>query len=474
MTDLLRAEEIAFAYPQHGRGVQPVSLRLNAGEILHLHSPSGGGKSTLARCLTGIIPHLYRGQLHGAIWLAGQRTDQTALWQLTETAGMVFQNPAAQMLAASVEEELIFGLENLGLAGAEIERRVVQALEQFGLQDFRPRSPLSLSGGEQQKLALAAVMARRPPLLVLDEPLSMLDSTAAFDLVAALAALAGQGTAIVICEHRREYLSPLPHLHRLRLPSPPGEAERVSVPFPGSGEEPGARGLALHARDLRVTRGGRTILDGWDIDLPGGQITAIVGRNGSGKTTLFRALAGLQSYSGQVSMQVDGRDKPPRLGLVFQNPDLQLFNASVQEEICYGLASPDPALYAWLVAALRLDSHMHTPPLLLSEGEKRRVALATLLMRQPPHGILLDEPALGQDQSHKTLLLDLLRACAQTGRIVAYSTHDIELAAQADRLILLGPTNGILAMGAPGDLLRQPGAWQQAGLRLPDWITPPC
>ncbi|MEW5871838.1 MAG: ABC transporter ATP-binding protein [Chloroflexota bacterium] len=470
MNEILRAEAVAFGYPQDGRGLAPVSLQLSPGEILHISSPSGGGKSTLARSLTGLIPHLYHGQMQGEVWLCGQRTDQQPLWALSEMAGLVMQNPTAQMLAPSVEEEIIFGLENLGLPTAEIDRRVDQALAEFGLQSMRRRTPQTLSGGEQQKLALAAITARRPPVLVLDEPLSMLDTTAAFDLIDLIARQSTQGTAVAICEHRHEYLSALAGLKTLEL-----SGAGATIASESSLEWPGER-LAeqrLQARGLRVERGGRLILDGWDFCLPGGKVVAFVGRNGVGKTTLLRAIAGLQPYSGELRLLENGLNATPNFGIVFQNPDLQLFNASVHDEILYAVPNPDTRLYERLLRALDLERYAQTPPLLLSEGEKRRVALATALMHKPRHGILLDEPALGQDQDHKRMLIGLLRSLAGTGQMVVYSTHDIELAAQAHQLFLLGST-GILAAGSPREVFCQAGAWEQAGLRLPDWAMQRC
>jgi energy-coupling factor transporter ATP-binding protein EcfA2 len=470
VVEVLRVEELAFAYPQNGFGVKPVSLTLSSGEVAIVSSPSGGGKSTFARCLTGLIPHLYHGKLSGKVWVCNQRTNESPLWQISESAGMVFQNPANQMLASTVEEEIIFGLENLGWAAKEIDQRVEQVLMDFELAQMRTRSPQTLSGGEQQKLALAAVMARQPPLLVLDEPLSMLDTTTAFNLVDHLAELTVQGVTLVICEHRIEYLKPLPWQRTINLECcPPVMSGEKSLAWPCLQTS----NFRLEARDLKVTLGGREILDGWNFSLQGGQLTAVVGRNGVGKTTLFRALTGLQPFRGALDVQVDDRAERPQLGMVFQNPDLQLFNASVREEILYGLASPDLVLYAWLLDALDLQRYEANPPLLLSEGEKRRVALATILMRQPHHGVLLDEPALGQDMHHKAMLVRLLRSLVAAGQIVAYSTHDVELALQADRLVLLG-SHGIVASGTPVELQKQDNAWKEAGLRLPEWVKTKC
>ncbi|MBN1813852.1 MAG: ABC transporter ATP-binding protein, partial [Anaerolineae bacterium] len=391
MSSIARTVKAAYRYPQNNHGLDALSLDVGAGDTVLVTGPSGCGKSTLARCLSGLIPHLYRGELTGEVWLTGLHTSETPLWQLSEQAGMVFQNPAAQMLATSVEEEIVFGLENLGLPPYDIRERVETTLAHFGLEALRHRSPQTLSGGEQQKLALAAVTARRPPLLVLDEPLSMLDGAAVDDLIDHLTNLTNTGTSAVICEHRAEHLQTIPDLRTIHL-----NGHAASTPV-GSNHAsrftPRVSDFTLEVAKLGVTLGQRPVLRDLSFSAAGGCVVAIVGRNGVGKTTLLRALTGLQAHTGTVT--IDG--KPPDLGLVFQNPDLQIFNPTVREEILYRVPEPDMALYAWALQVLGLERYENTPPLLLSEGEKKRVALATVLMRQPRHGILLDEPSLGQD-----------------------------------------------------------------------------
>ena len=467
MSSLLQAWEVSFTYPQDGHGLQPVSLSIEVGEAALVSGPSGCGKSTLARCLAGLIPHLYRGQLGGEVRIGGENTAELALWRLAEQVGMVFQNPAAQMLASTVEDEILFGLENLGLPRDEMEHRLTAALERFGLLEMRLRSPHTLSGGEQQKLALAAITTRRPQALVLDEPLSMLDTTAALEFVAHTQELCEQGAAVVYCEHRQEYLRRLPGLKTIGLGKEPDHRQEApQVPaWPG----PADGLLALHVSGLNVARGGRAVIRDLDLTLQGGKLIALVGRNGVGKTTLLRALSGLQPYTGSLQVQSGAAQLTPQLGIVFQNPDLQLFNASVREEILYRLEKPDHSLYQWVIDVLELGGYAETPPLLLSEGEKRRVALATMLMRQPRHGLLLDEPALGQDEGHKAILLRLLQAYAAAGHLVIYSTHDLELAAQADELVLLG-AEGIAAQGPAAQVMRMESAWQRLGFVLPEWV----
>jgi energy-coupling factor transport system ATP-binding protein len=465
MNHIVRADEAAYRYPQNNHGLRTISLAIEPGERLLIAGPSGCGKSTLVRCLTGLIPHLYHGNLEGEVWLDGLRTVDTPMWQLAERAGLVFQNPAVQMLGQSVEEEIIFGLENLGLPREVIRDRLETTLELFGLASMRKRLPQTLSGGEQQKLALAATTARQPPVLMLDEPLSMLDGTAATELVEHLTALAKTGTTVVVCEHREEYLEAVPGLRTVCLEGPAVE-EAASPRLEPYLHEPQAQRLEVEG--LAVSLEGRTILKDLSFSAEMGHVVAVVGRNGVGKTTLLRALVGLQKHAGTIHMN-GGR---PDLGMVFQNADLQLFNATVRDEILYRVPEPDMTLYSWLLESLGLARYEEVPPLLLSEGEKKRVALATVLMRRPRHGLLLDEPSLGQDAAHKDQLIRVARALGEAGQLVVLTTHDLALAAQADRLALLG-SEGFVAHGPPAEILRDDVSWAKLGLAVPDWVKPP-
>ena len=513
---LVHTEQVAYRYLGRG-GLRAVSLSVYAGEPVLLAGPSGCGKSTLARCLTGLIPHLYRGNLSGRVWVDGLDTRKAPLWRLSERVGLVFQNPAAQMLTSSVEHEIVFGLENLGLAPQAVSERLEAALAQFDLVSLRDRAPQTLSGGEQQKLALAAVTARRPPVLVLDEPLARRHPGAAAPLFATRPDFGrpalcrpppsrsdltrsdltqvgptrvgcDRPAAVVICEHRVEPLRRVPRLRTVSLEGYDGDASRVAPAstvlmsrFPVAPQS----AFRLEVSGLGVDLG-RPVLREFGFSARGGQVLAVVGRNGVGKTTLLRALAGLQKHSGRVTIHREGgepEEERPQLGMVFQNPDLQLFNPTVRQEILYRVphgAGPDPdmARYAWLVHALGLDRYQETSPLLLSEGEKKRVALATVLMRDHVHGILLDEPTLGQDGFHRAMLVRLARALAEAGQLVVLATHDLALAAQADRLMLLGTgSNGsarIAADGPPARVLGDRAAWSAAGLLAPEWLPDLC
>jgi energy-coupling factor transport system ATP-binding protein len=295
----------------------------------------------------------------------------------------------------------------------------------------------------------------------------MLDSTASLQLVAHLADLAHAGATVVVCEHRAQYLDAIPGLSTTCLD---GTAPRPSPPSrdgPGSPRAlPEPAPFTLTVSGLNVSLDGRPVLRNLDLVASGGQVLAIVGRNGVGKTTLLRAMAGLQPYDGNITV---GGQRPD-LAMVFENADLQLFNATVRDEVLYQIDDPDLDRYAWLMAALGLSRYEETPPLLLSEGEKKRLALALTLMRGPRHGVLLDEPSLGQDAAHKQLLVRLAHALADTGYLVILTTHDLSLAAQADRLLILGH-EGFVADGPPDAIFSDHAAWDRVGLRVPRWVT---
>jgi len=459
---ILRTEQLSYAYPQHGLGLATTDFVAEPGEVWAITGRSGCGKSTFARCLTGLIPHLYRGEMRGQVWVGNLNTRQTPLWRLCESVGMLFQNPMGQSLASSVEQEILFGLESLELSLAERRARCEEYLERFQLVPLRRRRPDTLSGGEMQRVMLAAVLARQPGAVVLDEPLSMLDTTAATELSSYLGELAQEGNTVVACEHRADYLVCLPGCRQMQLSGEGGRQEQALPPAPvHSASEVRIRGLQLGFSRKELFRD-------LSLSLRGGEVMALIGCNGVGKTTLLRALVGLHPYEGDI-VATDGR--PVGFGLMFQNPDRQLFNPTVREEIRYRVPRPDETLYKWLLQALSLGTYEQVQPLLLSEGEKKRVALATLLLHKSRHGVLLDEPTLGQGDEHRAILGRVTRGLADAGSIVVAATHDLLWAVRyADRITLLAPGR-VAADGPTQAVLKDRAAWAEAGLLIPPWIA---
>jgi energy-coupling factor transporter ATP-binding protein EcfA2 len=429
---LIAARAAAFRYAGQASAVGPFDFAAAAGEFHLISGPSGCGKSTYARMLCGLVPHLYRGELTGEVHIGGRPSDTAPLWWLTTVVGFVGQNPRAQLVGSTVRDEIVFGLENLGLSPRAVRERLDHTLAGFGLEPVAERDPRTLSGGEQQRLILAAVMARRPQALVLDEPLAMLDAASAMRAVGELSALRDAGCAITAFEHRDALFAGIAGLQQCALPA----AEAFDEDFPNLAME--IPPFRVVVNGLRVELGGRPVLDGIDCTLAGGRVIAVVGANGSGKTTLLRTLVGLQAHAGRVNTLASGGHHKPRLGLCFQNPDCQIFNASVRQELRFGLPQIDEDFYRRVVQLLGLAGYEQTPPLLLSEGEKKRLALAAVLLRPGLSGICLDEPTLGQDAQQRRFLGRILKHLSAAGYLCVIATHDLEWATKwSDEVFLL-------------------------------------
>jgi len=444
---LIQVENLSYRYGNTGQGLPPTSFAAEAGDHVLVDGPSASGKSTLARCLTGLIPHLYRGQLSGSVTVDGRDTRATPLAELTRHVGMVFQNPCSQMLMSTVEDEIAFGLENLGLDSEEIADRLGHILGAFDLQRLRDRIPQTLSAGEQQRVALASVLARRPRVLVLDEPLSMLDPQAARCICSLLSSEPVRETTMVAFEHReyllREHLS----LHTVTLAESPTATRPVVPAIPRlNGDD-----FVLLVEDAHCSLDGRPVLKGVSFRLRAGEVLGIVGPNGAGKTTLLRLLMGVQEFNGSVS--VTNADAPG-LQMTPQDPNAQIFNATIEDEILYGVSSHDSSFYEWLVHALELADDRYRSPLLMSEGQKKRIALAASLVRPPAHALLLDEPTIGQDERHRTLLGTLIQQLSGAGLGIIIATHDLEFLVRyiprtvfldAGHVVADGPTHEVLS-----------------------------
>lgn len=201
---IIELRNVSYRYPGSDRiAIRNVNLKIEAGEYVVITGPSGCGKTTLCRCFNGLIPHFYGGDLEGEVYVVGLPVKETPTSTLAQYVGMVFQDPESQLFLLTVEREVAFGPENLGLPREEIAARVEEALELIGIQHLRDRSPHELSGGEQQKVAIAACIAMKPKVLVLDEPTANLDPRSAWDILSVLSDLKRRlNVTIVLVEHR--------------------------------------------------------------------------------------------------------------------------------------------------------------------------------------------------------------------------------------------------------------------------------
>ncbi len=514
---LLEVEDLTFRYRRASEpALREVSLELDRGEVLLVAGPSGCGKSTLIRAVNGLIPHAYPGELAGTVRIDGRPTTEMRLRDIALHVGTVLQDPAKQIVAATVAAELAFGPENLGLERAEIRRRITAVTERADIGHLLSRETTALSGGERQLLAMAGTLMMQPRLYVVDEPLANLDPASAGRLLGLLRALADDGNAIVIVEHRVEealglrpdrvlylddgrprYLGDVEGF--LRIADPEAVKlpfsivlERIRTALPASratsprvadaqrtgvmGDETGSR---LEFRGVHAGYLDREVLHGVDAVLGRREVVAILGPNGSGKTTLFRtAMKLLPASAGEVL--VDGRPQAERtvaqlatvFGYVFQSPSQMLFARTVQEELVFGPRNLGraEALFDGIVRdALRrtgldgLEGILERPPLTLSFGQQKRLALAIALALQPPT-LILDEPSAGQDQ--RTAARFMAEVMAIPGLESIYLvTHDVDLALTHASRILLFREGRIVADGPPVEVIEDEDRWISCNLR---------
>lgn len=509
---LIDVEGLTFRYRRAPEpAVRNLSLQVDAGEVLLVAGPSGCGKSTLLRAINGLVPHAYSGELAGSVRIGGRRTTELRLREISQTIGTLLQDPAKQIVGATVESELAFGPENVGMAPDDIRRRIGQVMADTGLRHLARRETAHLSGGEHQLLAMAGALMLRPRCYVIDEPLANLDPATARHLLGLLRNLADDGHAVIIVEHRVEealqlrpdrvlamadgsatYLGPTsafldvadPDAVKLPFEVVLGRARRGAPVAPSPPEsterqvEVGSPRLAFD--DVHVTLGDRHVLRGASAALGAAETIAVLGPNGSGKTTLFRtAMQLVRPDSGRVL--IDGQDAAGRpiadlarsIGYVFQSPRQMLFARTVRDELLFGprnmrFVIDDPDAFA--MDSLRrtglADEPMilDRPPLTLSFGQQKRLALAIGLALQP-RTLILDEPSAGQD--HRSALAFMRAVAAIPGlESLYFVTHDVDLAlTRADRILVVRDGR-IVADGPPATVVEDAERWQASNLEL--------
>jgi energy-coupling factor transporter ATP-binding protein EcfA2 len=511
MPDALRLDGVSYTYPSaRGRALHDVSLALGEGEMVVLAGGSGSGKSTLLRAACGLAPHFFGGTLAGHVRVWGRDTRDEGPGQLADAVTLVLQDPEAQTVMNGVRAEIELPLESRGMRGAALARTVEETALALGIADLLERPVRTLSGGELQRVALAAALAARPGLLLLDEPTSQLDPVAAEELLAQLRRLnEDHGTTVVLAEQRLERclaaadrvialehgrvacdstgagfvrwaarlcpelvppaarmmslagLDPLPvtvkqarSLLRTAGVAPigaaPVEKERGSPTRPRLRRRK-APTAALALQGVWVewddgSGGTVTALRGLDLELHRGETVALLGRNGAGKSTLLRVAAGIVQPA-RGAARAEGD-----VALLVQTPSDYLLHDRVVEEL-----APDVAGAA--LGELGLDHLAEADPRDLSGGERQRLALGVVLGGRgigagvPPAVVALDEPTRGMDQQRKRELAERIQALADQDAAVIVATHDVEFAARvARRCVLLG-AGRVVADGSTTEVL---------------------
>jgi len=464
-----------------------INLEIAPGEFVVITGPSGCGKSTLALAIGGYLFCQYDGQAAGTVTVAGMDVRQTPIYDVAEVVGLVQQNPEAQFCTLTVQDEVAFGLENRNLSRTKIRERIAWALEIVGAGHLVNRPLATLSGGEKQKVAIAAMMATKPQVLIFDEPTSNLDPTATAEIFKVIAHIREKAAiTVLVIEHKMGYLLPFrPRLvameeGRVVYDGPAVEGWRADQSASRSisrsaGRKTGVTTLrhtapgmpcahrvqpVVKIEGMHVGYDGKSVLRDISLEIGRGEFVAVMGDNGSGKTTFLQSLLGLLKPSrGRAEvLGHDTRHTPisqlaRQVGFVFQNPDHQLFAESVWQEATFALCNFDAldelarAGVEELLARCGLAERRKDPAYRLSYGEKRRLNLVSVLAYGPPV-ILLDEMLIGQDAENAALLLGLLRERVERGSTVIMVNHDPEITSRyASRLIFFN--SGQIVVDAP-------------------------
>ncbi len=540
----ISATNVSFKYKTSDVNIlKEINLNLEKGKFILICGPTGSGKTSLIRCINGLIPHFYRGKFYGYMKIKDIDTVSSSPALLSETIGTVFQIPENQLFSMDVERELAFSLENLGYSKEEIKSRIEKVISITRIEKLRHRPPFQLSGGEQQKVAIASLLALDPEILVLDEPLSNLDPKTSIEILNLLKKLqTSHNKTIIISEHRMESIISfvdeiiiikdgriIQHdntkivlnsdtIYSLGLDLPPiiywlkkkqdegifsgeiplnfeDQKQKLMAIFSRYKEMPNIKPIVIdikkeedsqeknpiiflnnidHSYEIRVDQ--TKALDNVTCSIFPREIVAIMGSNGAGKSTLIKCISGLiKPKKGNVWIQGENIKVLPtykiakKVGLMFQNPDHQLFLNSVLDEIKFSLKNlhlseeEERSRIEKTLRELNLNDISNESPFNLSGGQRKKVSLATILCRNP-NILIFDEPTIGQDAEHKLRLNKLILQAQSQNKTSIIVSHDLEFVANLATRIIILEKGKILTDGNVEEIFSQSTILKRASL----------
>jgi len=496
-------DNLSFKYRiREELALKNISFEVQQGEMLLIAGASGCGKTTLARCINGLIPRSYKGELSGTVQLFGQDiADMTAI-EIAQSVGTLLQDPERQIVGAFVNIEVAFGLENLGIPRNEMIERIDAILDHLGISHLRDRDTFNLSGGEKQKVALAGALVMEPTILLLDEPLASLDPVSSQEALQLFRRLADEGKTVIIVEHRVEdvlSLRPDRVLYmeegELRyLGQPEGliehvDYQQVKLPAPVIMERVRATGTKVSPIEIPPAQednepvlifenvnfaypDGPFVLHDIDLTILRGDVIAVLGPNGAGKSTLVKHAIGLlKPKIGQILLlgkdtkKMSVAQNARSVGYVFQSPTQMLFASTVNKELAFGpenLEMPEDEIETSVresIQILNLIGLEEYSPLALSFGQQKRTGIAAILAMRSAI-LILDEPTAGQDYSNYTQFMRAIVGGTENGENVLsrfaatlFITHDLDLAVTYANRVILVSEGRIAADGDPRQVL---------------------
>lgn len=504
---MIEFKNVSFAYQSDSTVIiKDLTAVLPDSEFSLVVGKTGSGKSTFLNLINGTSPYLTGGLLAGDVEVFGMNTKNYLPRDFAELIGVVVQDPRNSFVTSMVEDELAYSMECLGVAPKVMRQRIDETAELLGLTQVIAKPIETLSAGQQQRVAIGAVLVNRPKVLVLDEPTSALDPAAAEEVLASLQRLVHDlGVCIVAAEHRLERVLQFAD----RVIYVPGKAKPIQVgtaaeimeiseiapPIVQLGKHLNWSPLPLSVRDARkfadpiiknlstkidpnssskfptiaeinevsVDFGSNRALNKISFSVHAGECLAILGKNGAGKSTLLATFAGLiEPTAGQVHVsnldphRLKGKDFLNQVGLVPQEPADLLLQTTIKAECEITNQNgelPDGTAEKYVAEFLpNILSSQH--PLELSEGQRLLLVLA-LIMANSPKLLLLDEPTRGLDYEAKSKLISAVKQFTDSGTAVAIATHDVELVAELNANVIILSAGEIIAAGPARSVLTE-------------------
>ena len=503
---MITFSNVSLIYPNSQRTIlDNLTFSVDEGELILVIGLTGAGKSSFMKLINGVIPHHTAGILSGEIIVDGKTTNLLKPGQLSGVIGIVGQNPLNGFVTSKVEDEIAFTLETNGFQPEVMRRRVEEVIDLLSLQNIRNRDLFTLSGGEQQRVAIASALVMNPKVLVLDEPTSALDPVAAEEVLAIVNKLVHDlGLTVIMAEHKLERV--IQYVDRVVLVDGDGQVEidspqeimsksQINPPIVKVAKKLKITKIPLSVREFKriasdwqlpkitpaksaghlasknenvisidkitINYGERVILKSIDLKIATSEIVALMGRNGAGKSTLLKAISGqVDSYLGKLNVggkdpaKLVGRELVNLIGYVPQEPADLFYGSTVKQEC--EMADLDNQLPTGSTLKTlhslsdQINENLH--PRDLSEGQKLILAISIVLATNPKI-LILDEPTRGLDYQAKDLLVAILRKLSRDGTTIIMATHDVELVAEfATRVLVLaegelitdGPTLTVL------------------------------
>ena len=458
---MIEFQNVFFSYSDGDPSIKDISFSIKPGECIVLCGRSGSGKSTILRTVSGLIPIFYEGNLKGKVKIDKQIPAELESEERAKLFGVVFQDPRSQFFMNTVQDEICFAAENIGLFADEIRQKLYEIVRFVGIEHLLSKNIDELSGGQKQKVAIASSLILQPKVLILDEPTSNLDADGVKVLIKTIKKIKDRGISIIISEHRlepfKEVVNRFLYIDKGMLRKVWTKEEFESLDNENlsklglrpktinkNSKSEKLKDLILDIESLsfhyKKTNSG---IDDINLKLYKGEVVSLLGNNGAGKTTLCKVISGLlKENRGTIKYRGKAANRNLRDKIcyfVMQDADYQLYSDSVAGEIVFGKKVTEKlkqdlmeSLIAFKLMALK-DRH----PASLSGGEKQRVTLAAAYCSDVDIYIL-DEPTSGMDGDGLRAIIKWVKLLAEKGKIVIIITHDLLLAeATSNKFIYL-------------------------------------